>query len=129
MTSYVTAAEPRRRSERAHARAVQSDLADVVKLLSETLSKPLVAVIVGRDAKTVGRWVAGSNAPGEREEATLRNTLQIVELLTSVDSPSVARAWFMGMNPQLDDNSPAEAVSEGRIREVMAAARAYVNAG
>jgi hypothetical protein len=31
MTSGVRAAEPRRRNESAHARAVKSDLADVVK--------------------------------------------------------------------------------------------------
>jgi len=129
MTSPVTAGEPRPRSDRAHARAVQSDLVDVIKRVSETLGKSLVGVIVGRDAKTVGRWGAGSNVPGEREEALLRNILQIVELLTSVDSPSVARAWFMGMNPLLDDNSPAETIAEGRIRDVMAAARLFVDNG
>lgn len=130
MTSnLITAPAPRRRNERAHTRAVQSDVTDVVKLLSDTLSKPLVAVIVGRDTKTVGRWAANTNRPGERDEALLRNTLQVVELLTGVDSPSTARAWFMGMNPQLNDDSPTEAIAAGRIREVLAAARAYVNAG
>lgn len=128
MTSSVKAEEPRR-SDQAHAKAIQADLADVVMRLSETLGNSLVAVMVGRDAKTVGRWGAGSNVPGEREEALLRNTLQVVELLISVDSPSVARAWFMGMNPQLDDNSPAETVAEGRIRDVMAAARLFVDNG
>jgi hypothetical protein len=125
----VMKGEGRLRSDQAHVRAIQSDLVNVVLALIETLGKSLVAVIVGRDAKTVGRWGAGSNEPGEREEALLRNTLQIVELLTSVDSPSVARAWFMGMNPQLDDNSPAEVVAEGRIRDVMAAARLFVDNG
>lgn len=41
----------------------------------------------------------------------------------------VIRAWFMGMNPQLGDESPIEALREGRVRDVMAAARAFVNAG
>jgi hypothetical protein len=36
---------------------------------------------------------------------------------------------FMGMNPQLDDVSPAEALAEGRHRQVMAAARALVSGG
>jgi hypothetical protein len=48
--------------------------------------------------------------------------------LLATDSPAVVRAWFMGMNPQLDDENPAEVLAEGRSREVMAAARAYVNA-
>lgn len=34
----------------------------------------------------------------------------------------------MGMNPELVDASPAEALSEGRSREVVAAARSYVAA-
>jgi len=33
----------------------------------------------------------------------------------------------MGMNPQLDDENPADLLAEGRDREVMAAARAYAN--
>ena len=32
------------------------------------------------------------------------------------------------MNPQLDDENPAEVLAAGRAREVMAAARAFVNA-
>jgi hypothetical protein len=35
----------------------------------------------------------------------------------------------MGMNPQLEDVSPAEALAEDRYREVMAAARAFVSGG
>ena len=33
----------------------------------------------------------------------------------------------MGMNPQLDDENPADLLPKGRAREVMAAARAYAN--
>jgi hypothetical protein len=127
-TDFITTPIPRRRAEQAHARATDTQLTDVVQLLVGTLGKPLLAVIVGRDAKTIGRWAAGANIPTP-EERVLRNTLQIVELLTTVDSESVARAWFMGMNPQLDDDSPAEAIAEGRARDVLAAARAYINAG
>jgi len=43
------------------------------------------------------------------------------------DSPSVVRAWFMGMYPHLDDENLADLLAEGRAREVMAAARAYAN--
>jgi len=34
----------------------------------------------------------------------------------------------MGMHPELDDASPAEALSNGRSREVMALARSYIAA-
>lgn len=46
--------------------------------------------------------------PPRRDEDQRRviDTLQVVELLLTGDSPSVVRAWFIGMNPQLDDERP-----------------------
>jgi len=35
----------------------------------------------------------------------------------------------MGGNPQVSDETPTEALADGRVREVMAAAQAFVNAG
>lgn len=54
---------------------------------------------------------------------------QVVELLSPVEATPTIRAWFIGMNPQLDDESPTEAIRAGRHREVMAAARAFVAGG
>ncbi|WP_426624492.1 hypothetical protein ACPPVW_18375 [Leifsonia sp. McL0607] len=108
-------------------RALESDFAPAVKSLVETLGKGLVAVIVDRDVKTVSRWMSG-DTPRDEEQCRVRDTLQICELLLSGDSPSVVRSWFLGMNPQLNDENPAEVLADGRARDVMAAARAYVNA-
>ncbi len=33
------------------------------------------------------------------------------------------------MNPQLDDDSPAEAIREGRLKEALAAANAFITGG
>ena len=93
----------------------------------ETLGNALVTVIVGRDVKTVSRWVTGQGPRGSEEQRRIFETLQIVELLLMGDSPSVVRAWFMGKYPQLDDENPADLLAEGRAREVMTAARAYAN--
>lgn len=41
----------------------------------------------------------------------------------------MTRAWWMGMKYGLDDLSPAEAIAEGRIRDVRAVARYFVQAG
>lgn len=128
MSSILEAPAPRKR-QHAHTSALERELTPAVKSLVETLGKALVAVIVGRDVKTVTRWIAGQGPRGDDEQRRIRDTLQIVELLLSGDSPSTVRAWFMGMNPQLDDENPAELLAEGRAREVMAAARAYANVG
>ncbi|MDN4599336.1 hypothetical protein ACF1AJ_19635 [Leifsonia sp. NPDC014704] len=128
MSRVLEAPTPRRKRQQAHLRALESEITPAVKSLVETLGKALVAVIVNRDVKTVTRWVAGQGPRGDDEQRRVIDTLQIVELLLSGDSPSVVRAWFMGMNPQLDDENPAEVLAAGRAREVMAAARAFVNA-
>jgi len=39
------------------------------------------------------------------------------------------RSWFIGMNPQLDDRAPAEVLREDDLREVLAAAQAYLAGG
>lgn len=127
MSSVLEAPTPRRKRQLAHQRAVESELTPAVKSLTETLGKALVAVIVNRDVKTISRWIAGQGPSGDDEQRRIIDTLQIVELLLTGDSPAIVRAWFMGMNPQLDDQNPAEVLAEGRARDVMAAARAYVN--
>lgn len=126
MSSVVKAPAPRRKRQIAHTRAVEADFIPAVKSLAETLGKALLAVIVNRDVKTISRWIAGQGPSRAEEQRRVIDTLQVVELLLTGDSPSVVRAWFMGMNPQLDDENPAEVLAAGRAREVMAAARAYV---
>ena len=39
------------------------------------------------------------------------------------------RAWFIGMNPQLDDESPAEVIREGRVKDALTAAKTFVSGG
>ena len=61
------------------------------------------------------------------DERRLRDALQVFSLIYEADGPEVARAWFLGMNPQLDDDSPVEQLTAGNAREVLAAARSYVD--
>jgi hypothetical protein len=116
--------------DRAHRAAIGSGIPAITAELQGVLGQALISVIVGKNVRTVARWVVGTTTkPSARDERRLRDTLQVQRLLLSVESAAVVRAWFMGMNPQLDDQSPAEALAEGRAREAMAAARAFVDAG
>jgi hypothetical protein len=129
MTDAAVRPIVRARQTSAHARAVQGEVHDIVRELQGALGQALLSVIVRKDGRSVARWVAGTTSPSHASEQVLRDTFQVFELITSADSPAVARAWFMGMNPQLDDLSPAEALADGRARDVIAAARAFINAG
>ena len=122
---------PRRVRQEAHRAAVEArDTSQLVTELQSVLGQALIAVLTGRDVRTVARWTAATpTRPPLETERVLRDALQVQQLLLSVDAADVVRAWFMGMNPQLEDFSPIEALAEGRARDVMAAARAFANAG
>lgn len=114
----------------AHQKAVTFEIKDVARYLQEALGQKLVAYMAGvADPKRVGRWAQGTQSPREDAERRLRAAFQIFHLILTQDSTHVARAWFIGMNPQLDDDSPAEAIREGRLKEALAAARAFVAGG
>ncbi len=117
--------------EQAHRQSVRVSPSQAAALLQEILSRRLTAYIVGvKDGKTVSRWAKGDISSVRQEnERRLRTAYEVVELLTQFDSPETVRAWFIGLNPQLDDESPADALHEGRLREVLGAARAFVAGG
>ncbi|TFC80784.1 hypothetical protein E3T23_08295 [Cryobacterium cheniae] len=112
----------------AHERSVGLSIAEIAAELQVQLGQAQLGAIVGRNARTLARWAHATVRPPHASEKFLRDTFQVLEILCSVHSTDVARAWFMGMNPELGDASPAEALSEGRSREVLAAARSYVAA-
>lgn len=118
-----------RGTSNAHTRSIEKSVTEIAATLQNALGQGLLAVIVGRDGRTVARWVAGEASPTFESEQRLRDTFQVFSILTSEDSPTVARAWFMGMNPQLDDETPAEVLAAGQARRVMTAARSFADAG
>jgi hypothetical protein len=89
------------------------------------------AFMVGvEDPKTVGRWASERRLPKDLEvERRLRDAHQIFRLLLTKESPYTVRAWFVGLNPQLDDESPAAAIRDGRTRDVLVAAKAFLAGG
>lgn len=114
----------------AHREAVTMAIADVAAYLQDVLGQKLVAYLANvKDPKTVGRWVSGDQRPQPGSEERLRTAYQVFHLLQKGDGVHVVRAWFVGMNPQLDDESPATAIRKGAFREVLAAAEAFLSGG
>jgi hypothetical protein len=116
--------------EQAHHQAVDARLQDVAEYLQDLLSRRLVAYIAGvKDVKTVSRWANGEVEARQEAERRLRAAYQIALLLTEFDSPRIVKAWFIGLNPHLADTPPAEAIHDGRSKEALAAARAFIVGG
>lgn len=115
------------REKDAHREAVSMSIADVTKYLQDAFGQKLVAYLTDtKDAKNVGRWSRGEQAPRKDAEDRLRIAYQVFHLLQEKDSSHTVRAWFVGLNPQLGDESPATAIREGRHRDVLIAAKAFL---
>ena len=111
-----------------HAKTTRMDIHELVRQLVGHLGATAVATLANvRDRKLPYRW-AKSDGPIPNDEAKVRltTTHQIWSLISQADSDYVARAWFIGVNPRLDDVQPVMALREGRYAETLAAARAFV---
>ncbi|MET7520719.1 XRE family transcriptional regulator [Streptomyces sp. NPDC005480] len=98
----------------------------MARLLQDTFSQRVAAHIAGvDDPKQVGRWARQQNTPRIDSESRMRAACQVFTFIANCENRHIARAWMLGMNPQLDDNSPIEAIAEGNFKEVMAAARSF----
>ncbi|MFD3503475.1 XRE family transcriptional regulator [Streptomyces sp. NPDC058676] len=114
----------------AHRHTVRMSIADIARFLQDNLGQRLTARITNlSDHRQVGKWASGENAPRPEAEERLRAALQVFHLIQDAESLSTARAWLIGMNPQLNDEAPLTVIAEGRYRDVMVAARAYVDGG
>lgn len=120
----------KRNTEAAHRQTVEAGIEDVAQFLEEVLGRRLVAFMVGAsDPKAIGKWAAGERQPRPETEQRLRTAYRVFQLLNAEESPHTVRAWFIGLNPQLDEESPAQAIRESRLRDVVMAAKAYVAGG
>src|SRR5665213_531483 len=77
------------------------------------------------DPSAVATWAAGQ-IPQAEHDKRLRCAYETVQLLITGESPDTVRAWFLGLNPQLDDQSPAQSIREGDLRDVLVAAKAFL---
>lgn len=117
-------------ARQAHLTTVRMSIADIARFLQDNLGQRLTARITKvSDSRQVGKWASGDAVPRQDAEDRLRAALQVFQLIQDAESLHTARAWLIGMNPQLDDEAPLTVIADGRFRDVMVAARAYVDGG
>ena len=120
---------------RAHDHAIRTPMPLAVAELRDLLTARLVAYLAGvTETRAVNDWASGVRAIRNPEvEARLRLALQVASMLAEHDDPAVVQAWFTGLNPQLDDRSPARMLREGDLDQVgplvLGAARAFLAGG
>lgn len=110
-----------------YVRAVGQPISNAVANLQEVLGQRLTAVIAGTtDGKAVWQWAKGERRPHPQTEKRLPDAYQVARLLLEREAPEVVRAWFIGMNPELDDTAPALVIAEDP-KLVLSAARAFLS--
>jgi hypothetical protein len=120
---------------RAHEESILMDTPVIVRELVDLLGANLVAYLGRvRETRLVREWAEGSRTVRNlSDELRLRLAYEIARLIGEMDSRGVVQAWFQGLNPQLDDRSPARLLREGDVLEVgpllLAAARAFAASG
>lgn len=119
----------------AYAESSRMGTAELVTALRELLGAKLVAYLGGvKETRAVRQWADGEREISNRIVAQrLRIAYRAARLITERDSREVAQTWFQGLNPLLEDRSPARLLRDGDLdetgREVLAAARTFAANG
>lgn len=126
----VTPARP----DLAYVNAVRIQPAQLVAELRDLLGARLVAYLGGvKETRAVRQWAEGTRRVSAGDLRRLRLAYQAARLLAERDTPAVVQAWFQGLNPALEDRSPARVLREGDIDDVgpavLAAARQFAAVG
>jgi hypothetical protein len=119
---------------RAHFDAMNMEVPELVQALRDLLGAHLVAYLGSvKETRAVRQWADADDQrkPSALVENRLRAAYQIAGTLREADSAAVVQAWFQGMNPLLNDLSPAKVLREEDPDEsgpkVLAAARAFAS--
>lgn len=118
----------------AYRRAVRASFPEIVREIVEILGKKLTAYIVRvKDTRVIDRWMRAGVEPYRDAEPRVRLAYQIAKTLSEHDSPRVVQAWFLGLNPELQDRAPIRLLREEDPEkvgpELLNAMRAYLAGG
>lgn len=111
-----------------HAATMRLTSVELTRTLVDDLGPTLVAALAGvRDRKLPHKWASdGGPVPRPASLARLQVAHRAWTTIATAESDDIARAWFIGANPHLDETPPYLAIRDGRYDSVIAAAAAFV---
>lgn len=104
---------------------------EIVRRLNAGLGPTLVAGLTGSKDRRISHKWAKEDGP-EPNAAAVRRLMSAIRLWTELSDTHgehVARLWFIGSNPCLDEDSPVAAIMEDRFQEVRVAANTMLTGG
>lgn len=91
----------------------------LVASLRAVLGAKLLAYIGGVESTSVVReWADGATQIDPLVVERFRLTYRLARVLTERDTAAVAQTWFLGRNPELDDQPPAWLLRHGDITDI-----------
>ncbi|MEV7608527.1 hypothetical protein AB0N61_03495 [Microbacterium sp. NPDC089320] len=120
-------------NERRHAEAIGwTDAAPtraLARRLTAVLGPTLVSTLAGsKDLRAATGWGSPNGTlPSAYASLRLECAYDVWHKISAAEGDDVARAWFVGGNPWLGDDSPITAIREGRFGDVINAAKACVD--
>lgn len=113
----------------AYKSSINAGMPVITNRLRELLSVGVTAHVAGVSTRTVSRWAEHEGEIHPQNEQRIRLAYELADLLGKYNPPKVIRAWFLGTNPILDDASPADAIHDGNLKGVRAAAYEFIVGG
>lgn len=111
------------------ARTARMDSHAIARALVSGLGPTLVAAMTGaKDRKLPTKW---AKSDGPRPSPMFLHRLQYGyrawSAIVEAEGDHVARAWFIGGNPVLGENTPLSAIRDDRGADVMQAVQAFLS--
>lgn len=95
---------------------IDVDDAELVRLVRDILGARLTAYVAGvQETRIVRAWADRTAKPSDGVAQRLRIAYRIAAQIEDCEGSAVTQAWFMGMNPELDDQSPARILRAGNV--------------
>lgn len=118
--------EDERRQVQPMARTDAAPTRTLARHLMADLGPTLVSTLAGsKDSRAATGWGSPDGPlPSTHAALRLECAYDAWQRVSAAEGDDVARAWFVGANPWLGDDSPVTAIREGRFDEVANAATA-----
>lgn len=112
--------------EKWHQAALSTDTAALISDLADHLGYNLVAHMAGSSHRQdVYRWARRGVEPRSKAYTRLLTAYRAYHMIAETHDPDTARAWLIGANPRLAEDSPADRIREGDYLAVITAAQAF----
>lgn len=111
-----------------HAGTARLGIREIVRSLNVALGATLVGGLAGSKTRGISyKWQkADGPEPGPEAAKRLQLAHRAWTTVSSTEGDDVARLWFIGSNPWLNEDSPIDAIRDLRSKDVIDAAEAMV---